>query len=183
MKKKLGVMLLGILLLATGCKEKHTHEWKEATCTTAKTCVTCNETEGSELGHTTSLGKCSRCNVYQGKDTIDGIIRDLESVNSKVDMTFNGALLGSDYYSSFSSAAKEFATLKKEYQSISSKCDGIDDLSTLKKNIDDMANSLPTSIGSNSESELNSFINKLEDMAYKEAYLQTEMENVKAKIK
>ena len=28
-----------------------------------------------------------------------------------------------------------------------------------------------------------SFINKLEDMAYKEAYLQTEIENVKAKIK
>ena len=36
------------LLTACGCS----HQWAEASCTTPKTCVLCNETDGEALGHT-----------------------------------------------------------------------------------------------------------------------------------
>ena len=37
------------------------HKWKNATCTSPKTCSSCNLTEGTVLGHTTSDGICTRC--------------------------------------------------------------------------------------------------------------------------
>ena len=49
------------------CGEKETdtivasHAWKAATCTEAKKCRTCGLTDGSALGHTCSIGTCSRC--------------------------------------------------------------------------------------------------------------------------
>lgn len=42
------------------------HVWTPATCTTPKTCINCGTANGSALGHTTMLGKCSRCGKYQG---------------------------------------------------------------------------------------------------------------------
>jgi len=45
------------------------HKWENATCTKAKTCSACGQTEGSALGHSSgSDGKCTRCGV---KVTID----------------------------------------------------------------------------------------------------------------
>ena len=49
---------------------KASHTWKNATCTTPKTCSKCNETSGSALGHTTSGTKCSRC----GKNTFEKLV-------------------------------------------------------------------------------------------------------------
>ena len=37
------------------------HQWKSATCTDPKKCSVCGATEGAALGHTTSMGTCSRC--------------------------------------------------------------------------------------------------------------------------
>lgn len=37
------------------------HTWKAATCDSPKTCSKCGTTSGSALGHTTTTGKCSRC--------------------------------------------------------------------------------------------------------------------------
>lgn len=37
------------------------HDWEDATCTTARTCIKCQTTQGEALGHTTSKGKCDRC--------------------------------------------------------------------------------------------------------------------------
>lgn len=37
------------------------HSWKEATCTTPKVCNVCGETSGDALGHSYSGGKCNRC--------------------------------------------------------------------------------------------------------------------------
>ena len=45
------------------------HKWSNATCTKAKTCSTCGQTEGNALGHSSgSDGKCTRCGQ---KVTID----------------------------------------------------------------------------------------------------------------
>lgn len=38
------------------------HNWKNATCTSAKKCANCGKTSGSALGHNYSNGKCTRCN-------------------------------------------------------------------------------------------------------------------------
>ena len=53
----------------------HVHTWTDATCTTPKTCTTCEETEGVALGHNYVDSTCSRCgyvralidNVFTGK--------------------------------------------------------------------------------------------------------------------
>ena len=37
------------------------HNWKNATCTTPKTCTNCNETSGSTTEHNYSAGKCTSC--------------------------------------------------------------------------------------------------------------------------
>lgn len=48
------------------------HSYKDATCTTPKTCTKCSATEGNALGHTwnnatcTSPKTCSRCNTTEG---------------------------------------------------------------------------------------------------------------------
>ena len=43
----LACALLALMLSGCACK----HEWKEATCTTPRTCTKCGETEGEPLGH------------------------------------------------------------------------------------------------------------------------------------
>lgn len=51
------------------CGEKETdtivasHAWKDATCTEEKKCSKCGLTDGSALGHTCSIGTCTRCNT------------------------------------------------------------------------------------------------------------------------
>ena len=51
------------------CGEKETntifasHNWQNATCTEAKNCSKCGLTDGTALGHTCSIGKCTRCNT------------------------------------------------------------------------------------------------------------------------
>lgn len=44
------------------------HSWKDATCTSPKTCTRCGATQGSALGHTDSNGDgyCDRCGTYLG---------------------------------------------------------------------------------------------------------------------
>ena len=37
------------------------HSWKDATCTAAKVCTICSVTSGSALGHNYSSGSCTRC--------------------------------------------------------------------------------------------------------------------------
>ena len=72
MKRKLMPILLICLLMvifsACGCK----HQWADATCTTAKTCNLCGETEGSPNGHVwnsptcTAAKNCSVCGTTEG---------------------------------------------------------------------------------------------------------------------
>lgn len=39
------------------------HSWAEATCTQAKHCENCGQTEGEPLGHTAQSGTCDRCGM------------------------------------------------------------------------------------------------------------------------
>ena len=80
MKKAITLLTLTLLLLLTACSCKH--EWKEATCTTPKTCSLCNETEGEPLGHkfenaTCVLPEmCSICNTENGEALGHAIVID-----------------------------------------------------------------------------------------------------------
>ena len=51
----LTTLAMSVALSACG----HEHEWKEATCTTPKTCMTCEETEGEALGHEWEGATCT----------------------------------------------------------------------------------------------------------------------------
>ena len=48
---------------------KVSHSWKDANCTTPKTCSACKATEGEALGHTTDNGECDRCHETIGGTT------------------------------------------------------------------------------------------------------------------
>ena len=65
-------VLLAVLLACTSCSvisqhllgvNQHEHSWTEATCTSPKTCATCNEIEGEPLGHIEEIipGKDATC--------------------------------------------------------------------------------------------------------------------------
>lgn len=58
MKKKTIVVAISILCmcLLTGCGCEH--EWLDATCTSAKTCSLCGETEGEPTGHNWASATC-----------------------------------------------------------------------------------------------------------------------------
>lgn len=51
-------ILFCVLLRACGAITLHDHEWQEATCTTAKTCSVCGDTEGDPLGHHWTEATC-----------------------------------------------------------------------------------------------------------------------------
>lgn len=62
------MLLLGAFCLA-GCG--HEHQWEEATCDTAKTCIECNETEGEALDHNYAEATCTEpaiCTLCGDKD-------------------------------------------------------------------------------------------------------------------
>lgn len=69
--KRLCVVLFGLvlMLIAVGCCS---HEWKEATCTTPKTCEKCGATEGKPFGHKwteatcTEPKQCTICGTTEG---------------------------------------------------------------------------------------------------------------------
>ena len=74
--KKYFLFLTAFLLSAalfSGCACQH--EWKDATCTTSKSCVKCSASEGEELGHIwkdadcTNPKTCTRCGLTEGTAT------------------------------------------------------------------------------------------------------------------
>ena len=71
--KKIVLMLAIFCLLSFALAScGHEHEWKNASCTTPKTCISCGETEGSAHGHSyvdatcTEPKTCSICNIEVG---------------------------------------------------------------------------------------------------------------------
>ena len=81
MKKAISlVFVLAFCLLLCACVEQnatptttlHVHVWETATCTTAKTCSICKQTEGSAIGHNWEIATCSTpktctyCNITEG---------------------------------------------------------------------------------------------------------------------
>lgn len=161
-------------------KKDHTHTFKEATCEEPKTCTECGATEGKPLGHTTEVGECKNCGKMQGKDIVEGILLRLETANGTYDIAFNTATSGTDYYSNFNSAANGFGQAKTQYEYAITDCGSYSELADLKRAIQDMKNALPSASGvsNDSESELDAYLDDMEDSAYKESYLQTEMINV-----
>ena len=72
------ILIIGLVNMnSRGC----THQWKEATCISAKICTICGVTEGVELGHDIteptcqSPAKCTRC------DYTEGLMLDHDFVN------------------------------------------------------------------------------------------------------
>ena len=59
-KKLLSVILIFALCICfASCG--HKHSWTDATCTLPKTCSSCNETDGTAMGHIYKGGVCSAC--------------------------------------------------------------------------------------------------------------------------
>jgi hypothetical protein len=72
-----GVMLddiaFGYTAMSSWVFDNCSHEWRNATCTTAKYCLQCNKTVGSPLGHNggtatcTELAVCTKCKKTYGE--------------------------------------------------------------------------------------------------------------------
>ena len=71
MKKRIiSVFTVLALVLSTGCA--HKHEFSEATCSQAKTCIQCGETEGEPLSHSFSEGTCTEPRICSVCGAADG---------------------------------------------------------------------------------------------------------------
>jgi len=67
MKMKLRLILLFLVLAAvllSACGHEHT--WQSATCTEAKKCTECGESEGEPLGHSWGNATCTEANICSG---------------------------------------------------------------------------------------------------------------------
>ena len=80
------------------------HLWSDATCTEAKTCSRCNEVDGVALGHTTDSGTCTRCgeNMSSWK---------LGEYNDEFGMPSGDKYIITDAYGTFSNSATTNSTL------------------------------------------------------------------------
>ena len=69
MKKRIVCTIIALLTnsLLNSCSKACNHQWNEANCTTPKTCVLCDETEGEPLGHQIIDGECIVCDYYTCK--------------------------------------------------------------------------------------------------------------------
>ena len=56
----LAVVAVLVVLLCTILSKCKEHDWKEATCTSARECLECGETEGSPLGHVWTAATCTQ---------------------------------------------------------------------------------------------------------------------------
>lgn len=112
----LSVLLLLLIFSVTACNnesnagestdaEGHSHEWKEATCITPKTCSTCSATEGEALGHIWKDASCSApktcitCSATEG-ETLAHTFQDATCTKPKtcsVCSTTEGTALGHDW--------------------------------------------------------------------------------------
>ena len=59
------------LYTCTACNASYTevlsslgYNYSNASCSAPRTCKNCSAIDGKSLGHTTAMGKCSRCNTY-----------------------------------------------------------------------------------------------------------------------
>lgn len=59
----LTTLAMAVALSACG----HEHEWKEATCTESRICISCGETDGAPKGHDWVDGICDRCGESEGE--------------------------------------------------------------------------------------------------------------------
>ena len=95
--KKRGYVLLAfvamilIVISLTSCK-KHKHNFVDATCTNAKTCLECGKTEGTALGHDWEDAtidhpkRCTRCGTTEGVDLIVATFNLPTTTSGKVDL-------------------------------------------------------------------------------------------------
>lgn len=61
MRTRYTLLAIGILFVTTAltaCGQSHEHTWKDASCTEAKVCTECGETEGEALGHKWTEATC-----------------------------------------------------------------------------------------------------------------------------
>lgn len=73
MYRKMGLLALLVLILCTLTACKCDHVWNKATCDSPKTCLLCDEVDGTALGHTysnatcTSPRTCTTCGQTRGE--------------------------------------------------------------------------------------------------------------------
>lgn len=105
------------------------HQWVDADCENPKTCSKCNETVGVKLGHTTSTGKCTRCNKNFGSWEKGEFVDEFKQptgkkyIATRVNGSFsNSATTNSDLIAALQITTDDVAIMLWEYGWNSVKC-------------------------------------------------------------
>lgn len=149
------------------------HNFIKATCEEPQICDRCNFIGQEALGHTTEVGKCDRCGVYQGKDIINSILEKLKYADSITELGFM-AQTSSDSanYNNLLSGLSYYESAKIEYESVLELCGNYPDLATLKKDIQNVINSLPLNITGNTQEDLLAYSDDLKKFILAQAKCQ-----------
>lgn len=158
------------------------HSFTEPTCETSQICERCNFVGQEALGHTTEVGKCTRCNLYQGEDIINSISKKLKYADDITELAFTVQMTNADY-NSLLNGLTYYESAKKEYESALELCGNYPDLSTLKKDIQNVIDSLPLASPQNNENSILSYLDSLKSFIAIQAKCQITMITVKDSIK
>ena len=148
----------------------HTHTWKDATCTEPKKCSECGATEGEPLGHTTDMGKCSRCSEPIGADTFKSIVSLVESAekdfNNSLEAISNANATSISSLKAVANANQEgFSSFKKKINQASEMCGTYSLLSEYKKQLKTSASDVPLTMNGDDVDSMNYYLNQLKQTA------------------
>ena len=126
MKRGITVIFVLIFSVMTIACESNTcsHKWEDATCTEPKRCSLCYKIEGTELGHTTKQGTCSRCSEYVGKKTwtMDEFVDEFDQptgdkfISTRVEGKFsNSATTNSELIATMQITSNSVSIILREY--------------------------------------------------------------------
>lgn len=158
---KKGLVSLSVLVVVVtmgGCK-KHEHTFSNATCEKPKICEECGYESGGSLGHTTTLGYCSRCDKYQGEEIVDDF---MWYATNSVQNWIKGLEYITEYSNTNKSKAMSYAkpyfnTAKKEFEKLYELCSNEPKLKIACSTLSLVIYSIPTS------NNVNVFYDELSD--------------------
>lgn len=133
--KKIFATLVLINLCLTACTA-HEHSFSEADCIHPATCTECGETTGEALGHTSSVGVCSRCGMVGNEELLATLNADFEHMMEAGNPLFS-CLAGitdldaDKQYSKFLEADQCTKTMLNIYEEIIAACVNSEELNTI----------------------------------------------------
>lgn len=172
----------------TETDDVHIHEWIEATCYEPKRCSLCNETEGSELGHSVEMGVCDRCGTFVNFEVIQeilnlyGMVQDYSTPMGLSDAIDNEESVFGMYCAALNDTL-DYSMAQSYLKDIVKACGNYSYLSKTKDAAQKAADSAPVSLNGDDKEALIDFLEREDKYWRDESYVFDTMKPYETDIK